>query len=550
LSVRGWRASLSGWALVAPALLLVLVFLVYPLVGVALRSFSPDGALSYSQPTLDLFNYRETASDPAARIILRNTFVVAAVAAAVAVAIAYPTAAFLARLPPRWARWALLLALFPFWTAIIVRIYALQLILGKLGLLFTQTATIVGMVSYLLPYLIIIFYGGMVGIDRNLVRAARTLGATPVKAFRHVFLPLSRPALYSGTLIVFIIGLGFFLTPALLGAPSGITVSMFIQQQVEIDQWGIAAAMGVGLLVAALAVYTVFERAFGIERLAAGSPGAGSKGAGGAAVGGSRLFTIALGTWSAIVFAALILPLGYMVMVSFSDQSYLTFPPEGLSLQWYRELFGESQWGTSAWLSLRVALLTTVLATVIGLLAALGLARGRIRGARVLTALFTLPLIVPVILIAAALYDLESELGIAGTVRGYAIAHTVLALPFTVLICLGALRQVGSSLEEAARSLGAGRLRAFRETTLPLIMPSVAAAAVIAFITSWDEVVVALFLQGYDATLPVTIFSFVSQDLRPTVAALSTIILGGLLVVGSAVLVGASWRHRRRGALG
>src|SRR4029079_7676669 len=134
--------------------------------------------------------------------------------------IAYPTAAFLARLPPRWARILLLLALFPFWTSIVVRMYALQLILGKLGLLFTQTATVIGMVAYLLPYLILIFYGGMVGISDDLLQAARSLGARPWRAFLHVFAPLTKPVVLAGTLLVFILGLGFFLTPALLGPPS------------------------------------------------------------------------------------------------------------------------------------------------------------------------------------------------------------------------------------------------------------------------------------------------------------------------------------------
>jgi ABC-type spermidine/putrescine transport system permease subunit II len=161
-------------------------------------------------------------------------------------------------------------------------------------------------------------------------------------------------------------------------------------------------------------------------------------------------------------------------------------------------------------------------------------------------ALFMLPLIVPVILIAAAIYELETRLNLTGTVRGYALGHTVLALPFTVLICTGALQQVGTSLEEAARSLGAGRLTAFRRATLPLIMPSVCAAAAIAFVTSWDEVVIALFLKGFDATLPVTIYTFVSQDLRPTVAAVSTLILAGILIVGSTLLAGSSIVRRRR----
>ena len=328
-SVRLWP-----WLLLAPGAALIVVFLLYPLLGVVLRSFDPAGLLSYGSPAFSTANYAETWSDPVNRIILRNTFVIAAIATAVSVVIAYPVAAFLSRLPARQARWLLLLALFPFWISIVVRMYSLQLILGEVGVLFTNTATVIGMVSYLLPYLVIIFYGGMVGIDNDLLRAARSLGARPSRAFWHVFLPLSRPVVLAGTLLVFIIGLGFFITPALLGAPSGITVSMFIQQQVEIGQWGVAAAMGVGLLVAALLVYYIFDRLYDVERLA----GSGAQVRVRESHWGrdsSRLTRWGLGAWTGLAFAFLLLPLVYVVLVSFSSESYLTFPPEGFSLRWY-----------------------------------------------------------------------------------------------------------------------------------------------------------------------------------------------------------------------
>ncbi|WP_028924163.1 ABC transporter permease subunit [Pseudonocardia acaciae] len=540
--------SVTGWVLLAPAVLLVLALVVYPLVGVILRSFDPQGALSLADPGLN--NYREMAAEPANRIILRNTFVIAAVAAVVTVVIAYPVAAFLSRLPGRRAQLLMLFVLFPFWTSVLVRIYSLQLLMSGADLLFTEAAAAIGMVSYLLPYLILIFYGGMVRIDDGLMTAARTLGAGPGQAVRRIFVPLTRPAVYSGALLAFVIGLGFFLTPALLGGPSNITVSMYIQQQVTIGNWGVAAAMGVGLLVLALVIYYVFDRAFGMDALA----GAGDRGPVNVQVaprpGGRRRVSVgraALAGWSALVFAFLVVPLVYVVLVSFSPKSYLTFPPSGLSLQWYEELFADTAWGESAWLSFQVAVLATVLATVAGLLAALGMTRARPRGARALRGLFMLPMIVPVVLIAAGLYDLEGQLGIAGTVLGYGLAHAVLALPFTVLICTAALQQVGSSLEEAARSLGAGRVTAFCRVTLPLVLPSVAGAAVIAFITSWDEAVISLFLQVIEPTLPVKIYQFVQQDLRPTVAALSTLILAALVLIGGGAL---AVRAVRRSASG
>ncbi len=548
-SARRSLAGLTGWALVAPALVLVLVLLVYPLVGVVLRSLDPGGSLAYTHPSFSTTNYRAVADDPAARIILRNTFVIAAIAAVIAVVVAYPVAAHLSRVRPRSAKVLLLLALFPFWTSILVRIYAFQLILGRMDLLFKEIAVIVGMVSYLLPYLILIFYSGMVRIDDGLLRAARTLGATPRQSVQKIFVPLTRPVVYSGTLLVFIIGLGFFLTPALLGGPSNLTVAMYIQQQVNQGTWGDASAMGVGLLVVALVVYYIFDRFFGLERVAGG----GNRGPTqirvedtSGAPWATRKTRLGLGTWTTLVFVFLIAPLIYVVLVSFSAKSYLTFPPKSFSTRWYQELFDDPAWRQAAWLSLRVAVLTTVLTTAIGLLAALGMTRHRLRGSGLLRALFMLPMIVPVILIAAGVYDLETRISLIGSVRGYALAHTMLALPFSIIIISSALQQVGSSLEEAARSMGAGPIRAFVTVTLPLILPSLLASAAIAFVTSWDEAVVSLFLQVVEPTMPVAIYQFVQQDLRPTVAALSSLILGGLLLIGLAsLLVGRVTRRRR-----
>jgi putative spermidine/putrescine transport system permease protein len=545
------RGRLAGWLLVAPALAIVLVILVYPTIGVVLRSFDGAGALSYTHPKFTLANYRAISADPAARIILRNTFVIAAYAAVLAAAVAYPAAAFISRLSPHRARVLLLLTLFPLWTSVLVRVYAHMLILGRLGLLFTETAVILSMASYLVPYLILIFYSGMVRIDDGLLRAARTLGAGPTQAVRYVFIPLSRPAVWAGTLLAFVIGLGFFVTPALLGGPSDITVAMYIQQQVNIESWGVASAMGVGLLVIALVAYIVLDRFFGVKRLV----GSGTRDQLQRravdrlpATRRTRAFRVGLGIWTIGVFAFLLLPLVYVVVVSFSAKSYLTLPPTSFSLKWYRALFDDPSWRQSAWLSLRIALMTTVLATGSGLLAALALTRTRIRGKGALNALFVLPVIVPAILIAAGVFDFENRLYLTGTVQGFALGHTVLALPFTVLICTAALQQVGSSLDEAARSLGANRVKAFVYITLPLILPSVAAAAAIAFVTSWDETVISLFLQVIDRPLPVAIYQFMQQSPVPTVAALSTLIIGGVLVGGVVFLIGSRLSAARRSA--
>lgn len=532
-----------GWVLAAPGTLLILVLLAYPLLAILLRSFHPGGRLNFADPSFTLANYVAIVQDPASLIILRNTFIAAGVSAVVSLVAAYPVAVYLSQVSQRAARLVLLVVVFSFWTSVVVRMYSLQLILGEIQLLYSQTAVIIGMASYLIPFLILILYGAMVRIDTTLLTAARTLGASPVQAMRTIFFPLSRPAVLAGTLLVFVIGLGFFVTPALLGGTADMTVAMYIAQQVRIDRWGRASAMGIGLLVVAIFAYYVFDRVFGVEQLSGSSRGPAhirTAASLSTVSWASSRIRRTLGIWTAVVVACLVVPLIYVVVISFSPKSYLSFPPSGLSTRWYAELFGEAEWFKAAALSLRVALLATALATVVGLSTAVAMTRTPLLKTRFFRGILILPIIVPIILIAIGVYELVLRSGLSGSLWGFALPHALLALPFAVLIINAALDQVGPSLEEVARTLGAGRLRAFVSTTLRLIIPSVVAAALIAFVTSWDEVVIALFVQFVQPTLPVRIYTFVRESLRPTVAAVSTLVLGGLL---SFSLIGARVRR-------
>jgi ABC-type spermidine/putrescine transport system permease subunit II len=234
-----------------------------------------------------------------------------------------------------------------------------------------------------------------------------------------------------------------------------------------------------------------------------------------------------------------------VVLVSFTPTTYLVFPPQGFSLRWYQDFFVTPGWLSSVWLSVRVGFFTTITVTVLGLLTAIGLERSHIPGKALLRATFLAPLIVPVILIAVAFYDLANRAHLAGTVAGYVIGHTLLALPITVMIAGNALRSAGTELEDAARTLGASPRTAFLAITARLIAPSLLVSALFAFITSWDEPVVALFLSTGQTTLPVHIFNYMQSEVRPTVAAIATMLMAVIIVVGGVLhLLGA--RRRRR----
>ena len=233
------------------------------------------------------------------------------------------------------------------------------------------------------------------------------------------------------------------------------------------------------------------------------------------------LIAFALAT---VVFLAA--PLAVVVPISFSSAKYLTFPPPGWSLQWYARYLGSREWMSATVRSVEVAVLTTAAATAIGTAAALAL-RHPFRGRSLVRMLVLAPLAVPVIIVAIAIYGLYARLQLVGTIAGLVLAHTLLALPFVVVIVSATLHGIDETLELAAQSLGANRWRTFRLVTLPLIRPGIVSAALLAFITSFDEVVVAIFVSGTRAaTLPKQMWDGIRTEIDPTVAAVSTLLIG------------------------
>ena len=222
----------------------------------------------------------------------------------------------------------------------------------------------------------------------------------------------------------------------------------------------------------------------------------------------------------------LILPTLIVVPMSFTRAEQLIFPPVGFSLRWYATYLTDTTWRLATLNSFLTAAGATVLATILGTLAALAIARGRIQFRGGLTTRFLFPMIVPSIVIAVAIYNTFARLGLAGTVAGMILAHTILALPFVVINVLAILQKMDWRIVDAARSLGATPLRALLMVTLPAIMPGVLAGAIFAFVTSFDEVVVALFLAGTAAvTLPVQMWNGIRFEINPTVAAVSVILI-------------------------
>lgn len=227
----------------------------------------------------------------------------------------------------------------------------------------------------------------------------------------------------------------------------------------------------------------------------------------------------------------LLVPTLIAVPISFSSGSTIAFPPEGFTFKWYGDVLTSRDWQEATTNSLVVALLTTALSLVLGTLAALGLHQAEFRGKTLVLGLLLSPLVTPVIVVSIGIYMVFARWGLVGTYAGLVLSHTALALPFVLVSVLASLKTVNPSLALASVGLGATPWFTFRRVTLPLIAPGVISGAIFAFITSWDEVVIALFLTDVPSrTVPVMIWSQVRAMLDP-----STTVVGALLIAVSAL---------------
>ena len=254
----------------------------------------------------------------------------------------------------------------------------------------------------------------------------------------------------------------------------------------------------------------------------------------------------ALIAFCALVYFFLMLPLIVVFPISLSSAAYMQFPPPGFSWQWYERYLDDPQWIDATIRSLYVGAATAALALALGVPLAFSLVRGRYAGRPILDRLALAPLIVPTIIVSVAVYGLFAKLKLIGEWYGLVVAHTVLALPYVVLVMGAGLRDFDRSLEQAAEGLGAGRWSILLRVTLPLLRPSLISAGLLAFISSFDELVVALFLAGPNMTLPKKMFDNILMEIDPTIAAVSVMQI--LLVSIVLVLIGRFGRGLRGSA--
>lgn len=599
------RARWSVILLVAPLAVYLAVFYVVPLSGVLLQSLYDTG--------FTLEHYKALWRYPIYLRVLLNTLDISFRATLACVILGYPVAFGMAFFGPLWRAVLLAAITLPFWISVLVRTYSWMIILGRFGpvnsfldmagligeplnLMYNRFGVFIGLTYVLLPYAVLPMHSVMQGIDRDLLRAADSLGASPWRRFSGVFLRLSLPGVAAAFLLTFIVGVGAFVTPALMGGLKDTVIAMSIDSQLEIvNNWGLAASLSIVLLAVVLFMFALCVRFMGLESLFGYSGWDGGTTATGrthlqgvlSRVIRSRLanrcldflesawlscasrserfldvlargvpkflrnrpwslWAVRAGCLAVTVF--MMFPLGVILPVAFSNDLVLRFPPGSVGLGLFKTFFNSPVWMRAAMNSLSVAFPVTLLATVLGALAAMGVTRSTGNRRRIIYGILISPLILPAVSNAVAMYFFMAKLKLIGTIEGLILAHTVLAAPFAVIVMTMTFQGLDRDLELASSSLGAGRIRTFVHITLPLVRPGLLTAAIFAFIASFDECITALFICGArSTTLPKQMWDNIRDGMDPVIAAVAA-----LLVALAAFLMAvvATVRARKGGVRG
>ncbi|WP_425964989.1 ABC transporter permease subunit [Rhizobium nepotum] len=538
----------------------------------ALLLILPAGALiwqSFVDPksgAFDLSVYRQMFSAGVYVKVLANTFAISAQVTFVCLLVGYPIAVWLAGMDERRRRMAMWLVLLPFWVSPLLKNFAWIVLLARKGivaqmltgmgfdtqldLLYGRGAVIFGMAHAMLPIAILTMLPTMLSIDGRLIPAAMTMGASRSQSFWRIFVPLSMPGVAAAGLLIFVMGLGFFITPALLGSPRETVIGqMMITQVQQLFNLRLGGALAALLLGVTLITIAVYDRFFGMSAASGNGTEArcgGVTGAIGRAVieiGAvvsdfiANLFPARLGrgvftvfVW--IVIAILIVPVLAFPPMAFSGSSFLEFPPKSFSLRWFQTYLSSDQWMGATIRSAGIAIVTGVVATIISGMAAYGLARTQRKAGGLIFLSFMLPMIVPNIVIGVSLFYVLAKVGLIATNTGIILGHTLSAMPIVFVILLTTFRSFDWRLLQAAGTLGANGWQQIRLILLPLVKGGAIAAFLFGLLHSFEELTIALFVgAGVKQTLPKQMWDDIILSISPTLAAASVFIVAVVTVL-------------------
>jgi putative spermidine/putrescine transport system permease protein len=608
----GLRANAKYYVLSYPLFWLGVMFLV-PIAMLVVFSFYRNVPGGGYEQALTLENYVRFFTTELYLDQLRKTVEIALLTAVSCLLLGYPIAYYLARLDRGWLRNVLMIAIISsLWITYVIRAYAWQVIFARgailsqvgqaIGLIDSPTsffpsyaALIVGMVYVFLPFMILTVYNSLRNVDEDLIEASKNLGAGPLTTFRRVTLPLSKNGVVAGSVLVFILALGAYVLPRLLGTPTERTLPVLIEQQIELESnVPFAAVMSVGLVVVVVVFLWAILRftdltAAGLGGDEAIARGEGSSPSGTATdsvdgasgtvrgriaagldelrpvVGGltaplwaatsrrvtrigartrERVIGAGLNAYMTLAMAFIVVPLAVIAAVSFTPGEFLTFPPEGVSLRWYVVFFTDANWLAALSGSLGIAAGSALLATSIGGGLAFALDRFDYGRPGLLSGLGVLPILVPPVILGVAFLVFFLPLGVAGSHLSIVVAHGIFYAPFPFILVAQGLDEIDRSFEEAAMNLGASPLRTIRTITYPLLRANVVSGALFAFILSLNEYIIAWLLSLFLVdTIPIKLFTSLRYGYDPDIAAASVVfmVLTVVVMLGIDRLTGGIW---------
>ena len=531
------KTSKWSWLAVTPMMIFLLGIFVWPVFSFLMLSFGD----SLSAPSF--VHYQKIITTPIYRQIIFNTFNIALLVTIFSVIFGYPIVYLLVNVSKRMRKFLFILVLLPFWTSALVRTTAWIVILQRKGilnemLLFTGifnepisfiynfSGVLIGMTHVLMPFVIFPLYAAYKNIDYSLIEAAESLGSKSYQTVKRLIIPLTMPGVIAGSIIVFMSAIGYYITPALMGGPKQTMIAMLIENNINRTlNWELAAALSSVLLFSTLILFIIFQKYFGFDNLLSSNSQKGSS----QFCKRKEKFSpskITMYFLGGLVCVFLIAPIVIVFPMSLSASPFLEFPPQEYSLRWYESFFSDNRWLRGLWNSLIAAAVTIAISLPIGTLAAVGVNEMKRKTRLWLETLFILPMVIPVIIFAISLFYFIAPLRLNNSAVTLGIAHSVLAMPFVFLTVSASLKNFNKNLELAAYSLGASWKTMFWRIMLPSITPGIIAGAIFAFIQSFDDVILALFLTNIKSrTLPRIMFEGVAHEIDPTIVAISGLLI-------------------------
>ncbi|MDO9418054.1 ABC transporter permease subunit [Pararhizobium sp.] len=503
---------------------------------------SSGGAVVY-EPTLA--NYISVVGSATVQVLALKTVVVAAISALLATAVAYPLAFYISRNLTKSKTTAAMLIVIPLWISLLMRIFAWRVILGERGVLntllinagvietpsslflYTPLSVILTLTSVAIPYVFVAAYTAIERVPFSLIEAARDNGASNYRTFTKIVWPLTRQGTAIGIALAFLMAIGDYVTPSMVGGLNGTMLGMVISSQFGMaGNWPLGSALAIYILVlvvVCLAVLFVALRSRGVltEVDAGVKPIVKQWRELDGAQKVRRLFGRVLFLLPYVVLYA---PLVVITLFSFNDSTVQSLPFKGFTLKWYQDLPQNGALLAALFKSLELAVIVTALAVVIGTAFSFLLVNWTGRFASAAENLIALPLAVPGVVLGISMVMAASAAGVAPGMGRLVIGHLVFVMPVVMLVVTARLKRIDPSFALAARDLGAGWWTAFWKIQFPMVRSAVVGGALLGFTISVDEVVVSLFLTGAEPTLPVYVWNQTRFGFTPSVNAIFAVI--------------------------